>query len=252
MSSDDEQQQQQHLLHHHHHHHKNHKNSNNYNAVLSSSSSSSLLDHQHPIKNVVDSLSNTDSPNRKPTTTTSTSTTKTFPPTSTVLDEDAHEVDSIIKQHQRKFTNNHHDDNNSVVTPTIKTPTTPTLTSKWTSSRQPSRMASPALSTSSQSSGRVITFLNHEVIQLPVYLEREIRVKQNFDQLALVVDAYVDEGVNGCYVRSIASTTNLTHQQILRPGDYILSINNENMKKISNAQARSIIRRASLMGSDIR
>lgn len=114
-------------------------------------------------------------------------------------------------------------------------------------------MASPALSTSSQSSGRVITFLNHEVIQLPVYLEREIRVRQNFDQLGLVVDAYVDEGVNGCYVRSIASTTTtLTHQQILRPGDYILSINNENMKKISNAQARSVIRRASLIGSDIR
>jgi hypothetical protein len=32
----------------------------------------------------------------------------------------------------------------------------------------------------------------------------------------------------------------------------MLSINNENMKKISNAQARSIIRRASLIGSDIR
>jgi len=31
-----------------------------------------------------------------------------------------------------------------------------------------------------------------------------------------------------------------------------LSINNENMRKISNAQARAIIRRASLIGSDIR
>ena len=177
------------------------------------------------------------------------------PPTkATVLDEDAHEVDTIIKQHQRKFPNSQQDESPSVVTPTVKTPTTPTLTSKWTSSRQPSRMASPALSTSSQSSGRVITFLNHEVIQLPVYLEREIRVKQNFDQLNLVVDAYVDEGVNGCYVRSIAptTTTTLARQQILRPGDYILSINNENMKKISNAQARSVIRRASLIGSDIR
>ncbi|CAF1001759.1 unnamed protein product, partial [Adineta ricciae] len=131
------------------------------------------------------------------------------------------------------------------------TPTTPTTTTKWTSSRQSSRMASPALSTSSQSSGRVITFLNHEVIQLPVYLERELRVKQNFDQLGLVVDAYIDEGVNGCYVRSIAPTSTLTSQHGLRPGDYILSINNENMRKISNAQARSIIRRASLVGSDI-
>ena len=70
--------------------------------------------------------------------------------------------------------------------------------------------------------------------------------------LGLVVDAYVDEGVNGCLIRSIAPTTTTTKQYTLRPGDYILSINNENMKKISNAQARSIIRRASLVRSDIR
>jgi len=38
----------------------------------------------------------------------------------------------------------------------------------------------------------------------------------------------------------------------LKPTDFILSINNENMRKISNAQARAIIRRASLIGSDIR
>ena len=70
--------------------------------------------------------------------------------------------------------------------------------------------------------------------------------------LALIVDAYVDEGVNGCYVRSLAPTSTNAHQHVLRPGDYILCINNENMKKISNAQARSVIRRASAMGSDIR
>ena len=210
--------------------HNNNNNNNNYNVVLSSSSSSSPLTHRHSIKNVTCPI-----------------TTETA-----VVDEDAHEVDSIIKQHQRTLINNNIDENTSVITPIVKTPTTPTITSKWTSSRQSSRMASPALSTSSQSSGRVITFLNHEVIQFPVYLEREIRVKHNFDQLALVVDAYVDEGVNGCLVRSIAPTSTITHQHDLRPGDYILSINNESMKKISNAQARSIIRRASLMGSDIR
>ena len=70
--------------------------------------------------------------------------------------------------------------------------------------------------------------------------------------LGLVVDAYVDEGVNGCFVRSITPTSTITTPQCLRPGDYILSINNESMKKISNAQARSIIRRASLIGSDIK
>jgi hypothetical protein len=66
--------------------------------------------------------------------------------------------------------------------------------------------------------------------------------------LGLVVDTSIDEGVNGCCVRSITAM----FQHILKPGDYVLSINNENMRKISNAQARSIIRRASLIGSDIK
>jgi hypothetical protein len=51
------------------------------------------------------------------------------------------------------------------------------------SSKQTSQMASPALSISSQSSARVITLLNHEVIQLPVYLEHEALITHNFDQL---------------------------------------------------------------------
>ena len=57
---------------------------------------------------------------------------------------------------------------------------TTTPTSKW---KQSPGMTSPALSTSSQSSGRVMTLLNHEVIQLPAYLERETIIKNNFDQL---------------------------------------------------------------------
>ena len=38
----------------------------------------------------------------------------------------------------------------------------------------------------------------------------------------------------------------------LQPGDFIVSINNENMRQISNAQACEIIQRASIVGSDIR
>ncbi|CAF4453124.1 unnamed protein product, partial [Adineta steineri] len=94
-----------------------------------------------------------------------------------------------------------------------------------------------------------ITLLNHEVIQLPVQLEREMLIKHNFDQLALVVDASIDAGVNGCCIQSIVSPS---IEIPLKIGDFITSINNENMRKISNAQARAIIRRASLIGSDIR
>jgi hypothetical protein len=45
-------------------------------------------------------------------------------------------------------------------------------------------MASPVLSTSSQSSERIVTLLDHQVIQLPVDLEREILIKHNFEQLS--------------------------------------------------------------------
>jgi hypothetical protein len=59
-----------------------------------------------------------------------------------------------------------------------------TMTTQTSRSASPSnRMASPALSTSSQSSGRASTLLNHEIIQLPVDLEREILIKTGFDQL---------------------------------------------------------------------
>ena len=64
-----------------------------------------------------------------------------------------------------------------------------------------------------------------------------------------MVDANVDDGVNGCCIQSIASPSMDIY---LKQGDFILSVNNENMRKISNAQARTIIRRASLIGSDIR
>ena len=35
-------------------------------------------------------------------------------------------------------------------------------------------------------------------------------------------------------------------------GDYILTVNNETLKLITNAQARAILRRASLLGIDLR
>lgn len=79
--------------------------------------------------------------------------------------------------------------------------------------------------------------------------EKTKLIHSNFSYLGLVVDASVDDGVNGCCIRSIVSTPDNT---CLQTGDFILSINNENMRKISNAKARAIIRRASLVGSDIR
>jgi len=77
----------------------------------------------------------------------------------------------------------------------------------------------------------------------------EILLKIISVDLDLVVDASIDEGVNGCCISSITSTS---IDNYLQPGDFIVSLNHENMRKISNAQARAIIRRAALIGSDIR
>ncbi|CAF2616811.1 unnamed protein product [Rotaria sp. Silwood2] len=158
--------------------------------------------------------------------------TKNIIPLRQVVDDELSETDNMNQQDELLNNNN--------------TITTSETSKRTSSSRQSSRIASPAFSTSSQSSGRVITLLNHEVVQLPIDLERETLIKHNFDQLGLAVDASVDEGVNGCYIRLITS-----NNTCLQTGDFIVSINNEHMRKISNAQARSIIRRASLIGSDI-
>ncbi|UJR23757.1 hypothetical protein I4U23_026734 [Adineta vaga] len=114
------------------------------------------------------------------------------------------------------------------------------------SSKQSSRMASPVLSSSSRSSGHCLMLANPQVIELPVELQREIVIKHDFDQLNLIVDPRIDNGINGCCIQSLTSMDTGLH-----PGDFIVSISNENMRQISNAQACAIIRRASLIRSDI-
>lgn len=67
--------------------------------------------------------------------------------------------------------------------------------------------------------------------------------------LDLIVDASVDEGVNGCCITSITSTS-IDH--CLELGDFLVSINEESMRQITNAQAEAIIQNATVIGSDIK
>lgn len=98
----------------------------------------------------------------------------------------------------------------------------------------------------------------------------------------------VDKGVNGCMVKTITNgaiaqdgriqVTIILKDPYSRPpccahtarcewrinrtfkhdsflsqvGDYIITVNNETLKLITNAQARAILRRASLLGIDIK
>ena len=62
-----------------------------------------------------------------------------------------------------------------------------------------------------------------------------------------------EKGINGCVVKTLTKSGAIYKDGNIQVGDYIMSINNESMRRITNTQARVILRRASLMGStDIR
>ena len=67
----------------------------------------------------------------------------------------------------------------------------------------------------------------------------------------MTVDA-VDKAVNGCVVKTISTNGAISKDGRIQVGDYIITVNNETMRSITNAQARAILRRASLLGIDIR
>lgn len=60
------------------------------------------------------------------------------------------------------------------------------------------------------------------------------------------------KGPNGCSVRSIEPESVISKDGRLQVGDYVLAINNETLKNVSDAQARSLLRRTSLLGKDFR
>lgn len=62
-----------------------------------------------------------------------------------------------------------------------------------------------------------------------------------------------DKGINGCIVKVLKKDGAVYQDGRIQVGDYIMSINNESMRRITNTQARLILRRASMMTStDIR
>ncbi|RNA29365.1 multiple pdz domain [Brachionus plicatilis] len=112
----------------------------------------------------------------------------------------------------------------------------------------------PLSKTSSNSSNniKIINILGKEIIRLPCYLEREIRIKKNFYPLGIVsVDCCVDEGINGCIIKKIESNSACAKDGRLKVGDHLLSVNNEQMRILSNSSARAILNRASLTSKDV-
>jgi len=69
--------------------------------------------------------------------------------------------------------------------------------------------------------------------------------------LGLIVET-VEKGINGCIVKSLVDCDAIGEDGRIHVGDYILNINNESLRRVTNAQARAILRRASLLDPDIR
>ncbi|XP_052685137.1 multiple PDZ domain protein-like isoform X11 [Crassostrea angulata] len=128
------------------------------------------------------------------------------------------------------------------------------ITSDLTNSHSPSivnstnHITSPSLSP--LSSPRLARTLSGGADSLPVSLEKVIKIKKSRDPLGLTVEA-VDKGANGCTVKTMTPLGAFSKDGRVQQGDYIVSINNESMRRITSAQARAIIRRASLQGLDV-
>ena len=73
----------------------------------------------------------------------------------------------------------------------------------------------------------------------------------DYSFVGVTVDA-VDRGVNGCIVKTISGVGAVGKDGRIVVGDYLVTINNETLRCVTNAQARAILRRASLLGIDIR
>ena len=87
---------------------------------------------------------------------------------------------------------------------------------------------------------------------LPEALEQKIRIVKDADTLGVQVD--IEEGgVNGMVVRSLTRGGTLARDGRLQPGDYLVAVNNENMRGVSHSQALAVLRRAQTvaLGEDI-
>ena len=62
----------------------------------------------------------------------------------------------------------------------------------------------------------------------------------------------VDKAINGCLVKTIVECEAIGKDGRINVGDFILSINGESLRRVTNSQARAILRRVSLIDSEIR
>ncbi len=121
-------------------------------------------------------------------------------------------------------------------------------TAPTSTSNLPSRFASSR----SNSVVKILNILGKDIVKLPNSLEKEIKIKKNFDPFGIAsVDCFIDHGVNGCAILKIDQNSACFKDKRLNCGDYLLSVNNEQTRNLTNSSARAILNRASLTSSDV-
>jgi hypothetical protein len=99
---------------------------------------------------------------------------------------------------------------------------------------------------------KVLNILGTDLVKFPAQLEKEVKIKKNFDPLGIVnVDCFIDHGINGCAILKIEPNSACSKDNTLDCGDYLVSVNNEKMRNLTNSRAKSILNRASLTSSDV-
>uniref|UniRef100_A0A1I7WXD5 PDZ domain-containing protein n=1 Tax=Heterorhabditis bacteriophora TaxID=37862 RepID=A0A1I7WXD5_HETBA len=85
----------------------------------------------------------------------------------------------------------------------------------------------------------------YDVIYLPSHLERSVKITKG----ALPLDANRDKGVNGCVVKSICGKKAIALDGRIQVGDYVVKINSESLRNATSSQARAILKRTNLIGT---
>ncbi|XP_072157075.1 multiple PDZ domain protein isoform X4 [Bemisia tabaci] len=83
-------------------------------------------------------------------------------------------------------------------------------------------------------------------LTLPTLLEEEIQMERHCPSFGVTLE-FVGDGSNGMLVKNISSDGDFARDNRIVPNDFLVSLNNENLRHITNAQARLIIQRAELL-----
>ncbi|XP_074598987.1 multiple PDZ domain protein-like isoform X4 [Brevipalpus obovatus] len=88
------------------------------------------------------------------------------------------------------------------------------------------------------------------VTPLPHALERTLRVRKGTDPLGLTLEL-ADRGINGMMIKALNPIGAIAKDGRLRVGDYLVAMNSESFRNVTNSQARAILRRAQLISGDM-